>query len=87
MNPSPFLGVLLHALGGFAAGSFYIPYKQVRGWAWEVYWLVGGVFSWILVPWLLALFMTSDLTGGTTDSWGRAIAFFREHLGWTGGGQ
>jgi L-rhamnose-H+ transport protein len=30
MSPNPFLGVFLHALGGFAAGSFYIPYKKVR---------------------------------------------------------
>ncbi len=48
------LGVFLHALGGYAAGSFYIPFKRVRNWAWESYWLVGGVFSWILTPWLLA---------------------------------
>jgi L-rhamnose-H+ transport protein len=63
MNPSPFLGVLLHALGGFAAGSFYIPYKQVRGWAWEVYWLVGGVFSWIVAPWIVGLVACPDLLG------------------------
>jgi L-rhamnose-H+ transport protein len=48
------LGVLLHAIGGFAAGSFYIPFKKVRHWAWESYWLVGGVFSWIIMPWLVA---------------------------------
>ncbi|MFM1943946.1 MAG: hypothetical protein RI897_2928 [Verrucomicrobiota bacterium] len=60
---NPFLGVFFHWLGGLASGSFYVPYKGVRKWAWEVYWLVGGVFSWILVPWLLAVFMTSDLTG------------------------
>jgi L-rhamnose-H+ transport protein len=48
------LGVLLHALGGFAAGSFYIPFKKVRNWAWESYWLVGGVFSWIVTPWVIA---------------------------------
>ncbi len=53
MNPNPFLGVLLHALGGFAAGSFYIPYKKVRGWAWETYWLTGGFFSWIITPWVV----------------------------------
>ena len=46
------LGVLLHAIGGFAAGSFYIPFKKVRNWAWESYWLVGGVFSWIIAPWI-----------------------------------
>ena len=55
MSPNPFLGVFLHALGGFAAGSFYIPYKKVRGWAWETYWLVGGFFSWIIVPWIVGL--------------------------------
>lgn len=47
------LGVLLHALGGFASGSFYLPYKQVRGWAWESYWLVGGLVSWLVAPWVL----------------------------------
>jgi L-rhamnose-H+ transport protein len=55
MDPNPFLGVILHALGGFAAGSFYIPYKKVRGWAWETYWLTGGFFSWIIAPWVVAL--------------------------------
>jgi L-rhamnose-H+ transport protein len=47
---NPFLGVLLHGLGGVAAGSFYLPYKKVRVWAWESYWLVGGFFSWIIAP-------------------------------------
>lgn len=52
---NPFLGVLLHAIGGLAAASFYIPYKRVRAWSWETYWLVGGFFSWIIAPWLIAL--------------------------------
>ena len=53
MAPNPFSGVVLHAIGGFAAGSFYIPFKAVRKWAWESYWLVGGVFSWIIAPWVV----------------------------------
>src|SRR5215204_4756063 len=44
------LGVLFHFIGGFASGSFYIPYKKVKGWHWESYWIVGGVFSWLIVP-------------------------------------
>jgi L-rhamnose-H+ transport protein len=52
---SPFIGVLLHAIGGLAAASFYIPYKNVRHWAWENYWLVGGFVSWIVAPWVLAM--------------------------------
>jgi L-rhamnose-H+ transport protein len=48
------LGVLYHFIGGFASGSFYIPYKKVRGWAWESYWIIGGLFSWLIVPPLAA---------------------------------
>ncbi len=57
MTPNPFLGVLFHSLGGLASGSFYVPYKGVKKWSWETYWLVGGFFSWIICPWLLALVM------------------------------
>ncbi len=63
MTPNPFLGVFFHWLGGLASGSFYVPYKGVRKWAWEVYWLVGGVFSWIICPWVLATLMTNDVAG------------------------
>ncbi len=63
MTPNPFLGVVFHWLGGLASGSFYVPYKAVRKWAWEVYWLVGGFFSWIICPSLLATVMTNDVPG------------------------
>lgn len=48
------LGVIFHFIGGFASGSFYIPYKKVKGWSWESYWIVGGLFSWLIVPPLAA---------------------------------
>lgn len=48
------LGVIFHFIGGFASGSFYMPYKKVKGWAWESYWLIGGLFSWLIVPPLAA---------------------------------
>ena len=44
------LGIIFHFIGGFASGSFYIPYKKVKGWHWENYWLIGGLFSWLIVP-------------------------------------
>lgn len=44
------LGLLYHFIGGFASGSFYIPYSKVKKWAWESYWIVGGLFSWLIVP-------------------------------------
>jgi L-rhamnose-H+ transport protein len=63
MVPNPFLGVVFHWLGGLASGSFYVPYKGVKKWSWETYWLVGGVFSWIFCPWVLASLLTNDLFG------------------------
>ena len=48
------LGVIFHFIGGTASGSFYIPYKKVRGWSWESYWIIGGLFSWLIVPPLAA---------------------------------
>ncbi|QHS57514.1 L-rhamnose/proton symporter RhaT [Mucilaginibacter sp. 14171R-50] len=47
-------GVIFHFIGGFASGSFYIPYKKVKGWAWESFWIVGGIFSWLIIPPLAA---------------------------------
>ena len=61
MGANPLLGVFLHWLGGLASASFYVPFRRVKVWAWETYWLVGGFFSWIIVPWILALWMTRDL--------------------------
>ena len=48
------LGVFFHFIGGFASGSFYVPYKKVRKWSWESYWIIGGLFSWLIVPPLAA---------------------------------
>ena len=63
MNTNPLLGVALHWIGGLAAASFYLPYRGVKRWSWETYWLVGGVFSWIIAPWVLALVLTRDFVG------------------------
>jgi L-rhamnose-H+ transport protein len=63
MSPNPFLGVLFHWLGGLASGSFYVPYRGVKRWSWETYWLVGGFFSWIICPWVLACLLTHDVLG------------------------
>lgn len=46
--------VFFHFIGGFASGSFYVPYKKVKGWSWEAMWILGGLFSWIIVPFFAA---------------------------------
>lgn len=60
---NPLLGVFFHWLGGLASASFYVPYKRIRGWSWEIFWLTGGVFSWIVAPWVFAGLRTNDLLG------------------------
>ncbi len=47
---NPFLGIGLHAAGGFAAGSFYLPIKKIKQWSWESGWLTNGVFAWLIAP-------------------------------------
>jgi L-rhamnose-H+ transport protein len=75
MNPNPAIGVFYHWLGGLASGSFYVPYRGVKRWAWETFWLTGGFFSWIIAPWFFGLLMTKDLlavlheTPGTVLFW------------------
>lgn len=44
------LGITFHLIGGFASGSFYMPFRKVSGWSWESYWIIGGLFSWLIVP-------------------------------------
>ncbi len=73
-------GIIFHFIGGFASGSFYVPFKKVRGWHWENYWLVGGLFSWLIIPplaaWLTVPHFTSIIeqaspsTFGWTFTWG-----------------
>lgn len=67
MNPvaeasaNPALGVMIFALGGLAGAVFYLPFKKVKAWAWESYWLVYAVFGLVIVPWALALSTSPNL--------------------------
>jgi L-rhamnose-H+ transport protein len=63
MVANPLVGVVFHWLGGASAASFYVPYKRLRQWSWEVYWLVGGAVAWVIGPWVFAAFRTHDLAG------------------------
>ena len=78
MSADPLAGLVYHWIGGFAAASFYIPYKLIRRWAWETYWLVGGLFAWIIAPTALALLLVPGLADVLRHSPGRSLgmAFF-----------
>src|SRR5262245_25478956 len=61
MSPNPLLGIFLHAVGGFAAGSFYAPIKKIKGWGWETAWLVMGLAAWLACPWIASKLTTPRL--------------------------
>ena len=74
MAANPVLGVFLHSVGGLAAGSFYVPFRKVREWAWESYWLIQGVAAWILMPSLMAYITCPNFLDVLRASPGRNIA-------------
>jgi L-rhamnose-H+ transport protein len=56
-------GIGWHVLGASMAASFYAPIEKVKKWSWETTWAVAGLFSWILLPIGVSLFLLSDFTG------------------------
>lgn len=51
---NPIAGIFLIMLGSIGAASFYVPFKKVKSWAWESYWIFQGLFAWIIIPWIFA---------------------------------
>jgi L-rhamnose-H+ transport protein len=81
------LGLLYHSIGGFASGSFYMPFNKVKGWKWESYWIVGGVFSWLIVPPLAAYLTVPGFAEIIAASSGQILIFtFLMGLLWGVGG-
>lgn len=50
-----FIGLLIIAVGSFCQSSSYVPIKKVREWSWESFWLVQGLFAWLVFPLLGAM--------------------------------
>lgn len=50
-----FIGLLIIAIGAFCQSSSYVPINKVKDWSWESFWIVQGVFAWLVFPVLGAL--------------------------------
>ena len=44
------IGLLIIAVGAFCQSSSYVPINKIKQWSWESYWLVQGVFAWLIFP-------------------------------------
>jgi L-rhamnose-H+ transport protein len=56
-------GIGWHLIGAASAASFYAPIEKVKRWSWETTWAVAGLFSWILLPIGVSLFLLPDFHG------------------------
>ncbi len=75
------IGLIIIALGSFCQSSSYVPIKKVREWSWESFWLVQGVFAWIVFP-LLGAFLAvpqgsslSEILGSDPSAALKAMGF------------
>ncbi|MGB9624005.1 MAG: L-rhamnose/proton symporter RhaT [Phycisphaerae bacterium] len=75
MGSNPALGVLIFALGGLAGAVFYLPFKKVKNWAWESYWMIYALAGLIIVPWVLALSTSPNVLAVLRQSPPKTLAY------------
>jgi L-rhamnose-H+ transport protein len=63
MEQNPFIGVIFHWIGGFASATNFIPFRRIKRWSWEIYWIIQGVAAWIVAPLVLAGLLVPHLFG------------------------
>ena len=49
------IGLIIIAIGAMCQSSSYVPINRIKDWSWESYWVVQGVFAWLLLPLLGAM--------------------------------
>jgi L-rhamnose-H+ transport protein len=61
LGTNPFIGVIYHWIGGFASATNFIPFRGIKRWSWEIYWLIQGVAAWLIAPIALAWLLVPHL--------------------------
>lgn len=70
------IGLYIIAIGSFCQSSSYVPIKKVKDWSWESFWLVQGIFAWLIFPVLgaqLAVPEGQSLVGLYLDNLSRSM--------------
>ena len=62
MGANPLIGVIYHWIGGLASASNFIPFRPIKRWSWEIYWIVQGFAAWILAPAIIGFLFVPDLS-------------------------
>jgi L-rhamnose-H+ transport protein len=74
-STSPVLGVTMFVLAGLASAVFYLPFKRVKGWAWESYWMIYALLALVVVPWVLAFCMSPNVVSVLREAKGKEVAY------------
>lgn len=75
------IGLIIIAIGSLGQSSSYVPIKKVKNWSWECFWLIQGIFAWLLFPLLGALIALPsgvsliDVWSAAGDGMWKAIGF------------
>jgi L-rhamnose-H+ transport protein len=69
-------GLLIIAIGSMGQASSYVPIKKVKQWSWESFWLLQGIFAWLVFPFIGASLAVPEgsniveiLSAGGTTAW------------------
>ena len=60
---NPIAGTLVFLLGGVVAATYLLPFRGVKGWAYETGWLVSVVAGWFVFPLVFDAFAVPDFWG------------------------
>ena len=74
VTTNPIAGTLIFAAGGLAGAIFALPFRGVKKWAYESYWLVYAVFGLILFPCALAFLTVPHLCSVISHAPGAVLA-------------
>lgn len=55
--------MIFHWIGGFASATNFIPFRGIKRWSWEIYWLIQGFAAWIVAPLVLGSLFIPNMFG------------------------
>jgi len=61
VGPNPFIGVVYHWIGGLASATNFVPFRGIKRWSWEIFWIIQGIAAWLIAPMTLALLLVPNL--------------------------
>jgi L-rhamnose-H+ transport protein len=74
LGANPLVGVIYHWIGGLASASNFIPFRPIKRWSFEIYWIIQGFAAWIVAPWVIGSIFVPDVlavlrSAPTADLW------------------